>query len=115
MQPRPLADLPNRDTLDPVQPPDLRPLLHTDQPSSSPIANDPTRVRTRPDTTDPTPGGSLLSRRRWVTIQSAPTINRTSPPQRVQVIDQRNHASGEPSSDVGPTKRVVRPSAASPR
>ena len=30
-------------------------------------------VRTRPDEPDPAPGGSLLERRRWVTIQAAPT------------------------------------------
>src|SRR6185312_8555406 len=73
MQPQPPADLPNRDLLDPVQPPDLRPLLHADHPSSSPIDNDRSRVRTRPDDTSPAPGGSLSDRRRWVTIQAAPT------------------------------------------
>ena len=76
MQPRPLADLPNRQPLDPVQPPDLRPLLHADHtPSSSPDPADQTRVKTRPDNnTDPAPGGSLFDRRRWVSIQSAPTV-----------------------------------------
>jgi len=72
MQPRPPADLPNRDPLDPVRPPDLCLLLHADHPSSSPIDNDPTRVRTRPDDPDPAPGGSLLDRRRWVTISRRP-------------------------------------------
>ena len=31
------------------------------------------RVRTRPDTPDPAPGGPLFNRRRWVSIQAAPT------------------------------------------
>src|SRR4051794_11941514 len=31
------------------------------------------RVRTRPDAPDPAPGGSLFDRRRWVSIQAAPT------------------------------------------
>jgi len=31
------------------------------------------RLRTRPDTSDPTPGGSLFDRRRRVSIQAAPT------------------------------------------
>src|SRR3954451_740442 len=31
------------------------------------------RVRTRPDTPDPAPGGSLFDRRRRVSIQAAPT------------------------------------------
>src|SRR4051794_26830183 len=31
------------------------------------------RVRTQPDTPDPAPGGSLFDRRRWVSIQAAPT------------------------------------------
>ena len=35
--------------------------------------DDQPRVRTRPDDPDPAPGGSLFNRRRWVTIQPAPT------------------------------------------
>ena len=35
MQPRPPADLPNRQPVNPVQPPDLRPLLHPDHTPSS--------------------------------------------------------------------------------
>jgi hypothetical protein len=74
MQPRPPTDLPDRNALDPVQPPDLRPLLHADHtPSSSPDHDDRTRVRTRPDDPDPTPRGSLFSRRRWDSFQPAPT------------------------------------------
>jgi hypothetical protein len=39
-----------------------------------PIASDPARVRTRSDKPDPAPSGSLFDRRRWVTIQAAPTL-----------------------------------------
>src|SRR4051794_34035463 len=31
------------------------------------------RLQTQPDTPDPAPGGSLFNRRRWVSIQAAPT------------------------------------------
>ncbi len=75
MQPRPPADLPARQPLDPVHPPDLRPLLHADHtPSSSPIA----RSNEGPDPagrTDPAPGGPLFNRRRWPSFQSAPTCH----------------------------------------
>jgi hypothetical protein len=63
---------PHCDALNPMQPPDLRPLLHADHtPSSSPDHTDQASVRTRPD--EPTPrqvghfsigaGGSVFSRR----------------------------------------------------
>src|SRR4051794_20218813 len=32
------------------------------------------RLQTQPDTPDPAPGGSLFNRRRWVSIQAAPTM-----------------------------------------
>ena len=43
-------------------------------PSSSPIHTDQTRVTGRPDNTDPTPSGPLFNRRRWPSIQPAPTL-----------------------------------------
>ena len=73
MQPRPLADLTDRQPLDAVHAPDLRPLLHADHALLLARSPDQARVRTRPDEPDPAPGGSLFDRRRWVSIQAAPT------------------------------------------
>jgi hypothetical protein len=74
--PRPAADLPDRELLlNPGQPFDLSPLLHVDH-TRFLLADRPrsTWVRTEPDNTDPMPGGSLLKRRMWSSIQSAPTV-----------------------------------------
>ena len=69
------ADRALRPPLDQVQPPDLSPLLHADHtPSSSPDHSDQARVRDQPDTTDSAPGGPLFNRRRWPSIQPAPTL-----------------------------------------
>src|SRR3954470_6354274 len=73
MQPRPLADLPDRQPLNAVHAPDLRPLLHADHTLLLARSSDQARVRTRPDEPDPAPGGSLFDRRRWTTIHPAPT------------------------------------------
>ncbi len=63
MQPRPLADLPDRQPVNPVHPPDLSPLLHPDHtPSSSPI---------RRSSEGPDPAGRTRPRARWVTFEPA--------------------------------------------
>ena len=82
VKPRPTADLPNREPLDRY----IRlTSAHCSTPathSSSPDQLDRVRVKTRPDAPSPTPGGSLFNRRRWVSIQPAPTAAacRFSPP-----------------------------------
>ena len=74
MQPRPLADLPDRQPLDAVHAPDLRPLLHADHtPPPRPITQIKRGSGPGRTTPDPAPGGSLFDRRRWVSIQAAPT------------------------------------------
>src|SRR3954467_6612146 len=63
MQPRPPADLPDRQPLDPVHAPDLRPLLHADH-SPPP--------RPRPCSSEgPNPAGRTRPRARWVTFRPA--------------------------------------------
>ena len=65
VQPRPPADLPARQPLDPVHPPHLSPLLHADHlASSSPDLDDRASVEGRPDASGPAPGGLLFDRRR---------------------------------------------------
>src|SRR4051812_43567934 len=73
VQPRPLADLTDRQPLDPAHAPDLRPLLHADH---TLLLARSSRSSESPDPagrTDPAPGGPLLDRRRWTTIHPAPT------------------------------------------
>ena len=70
MQPRPPANLPYRQPLNEPHPPNLRPLLHTDHPSSpDPIDDDRARLETPPDDTRVVQfstgvGGPVFSRRR---------------------------------------------------
>jgi hypothetical protein len=59
MKPGPPTDLPDRQPLDPMHAPDLRPLLHPDHTPPLARSSDQARVRTRPDEPDPAPGGSL--------------------------------------------------------
>src|SRR3954467_5313364 len=78
VQPRPLADLTDRQPLDAVHAPDLRPLLHADH---TLLLARSSRSSESPDPagrTDPTPGGPLFDRRRWTTIHPAPTPFETS-------------------------------------
>jgi hypothetical protein len=78
VKPTPTADLPKREPLDPVHPPDLSPLLHPDHTLLLARSLDRARVKTRPDAPNPAPGGSLFNRRTWVSIQPAPTSARAS-------------------------------------
>jgi hypothetical protein len=73
VQPRPPANLPDRQPLHEPHPTNLGPLLHADHPSSpDPIADDRARVGTQPDDTEPARvgqfstgvGGPVFSRRR---------------------------------------------------
>jgi hypothetical protein len=74
VKPGTAMDLTDRQPLDPIHPPHLRPLLHADhqlplaRPTRPSEGQDPARL------TGPTPGGSLFDRRRRVSIQAAPTI-----------------------------------------
>ena len=63
MQPRPSTDLSDRNTVDPVQPPNLYPLLHADYPLSSPIE--------KRSNEGPAPAGRPRPRARWVTFRRA--------------------------------------------
>src|SRR3954451_2498624 len=84
MQPRPPADLTNRQPLDAVHPPDLRPLLHADH---TLLLARSFRSSESPDPagrTDPAPRGPLFDRRRWTTIHPAPT--HIEPREQVRLI-----------------------------
>jgi hypothetical protein len=59
--------------LDEVQPSDLSPLLHADHTLLLARSQDQARVRDQPDASDSTPGGPVFNRRRWSSIQAAPT------------------------------------------
>ena len=63
MQPRPLADLTDREPLDAVHPPDLRPLLHADHTLLL--------ARSSRSSESPDPAGRTRPRARWATFRPA--------------------------------------------
>ncbi len=69
------ADLPDRDAVDEVHPPDLRPVLHVDHllllASISSIGRASRPGRMAPALRQ---GGSVFDRRRWSSFQAAPTV-----------------------------------------
>src|SRR5215211_4917276 len=77
MQPRPAMDLPLRQTAHEVQPPHLRPLLHSDHLGPPELA----LRKTCPGNPDHrTSSGPLFNRRRWPSFHPAPTQGGLTPP-----------------------------------
>ena len=71
MQPGPAMNLPDRQAAHEVQPPDLRPLLHSDHPGPPELA---LRKRTQAPRTPGRSGGPVFNRRRWSSFHPAPTL-----------------------------------------
>src|ERR1700693_3759841 len=63
-----------------VQPPDLSPPLHADHTLLLARSLDQARVRDQPDNSDSAPDGPVFNRRRWTSIQAAPTPGPTRRP-----------------------------------
>ena len=101
MQPRPPPDLPDRQPLNQPHPTDLRPLLHADHPIlPASIDDDQARLKTQPDSTTRHPGGSVFNRRRWSSIQPAPTFSRRF----AGVASRESPPNGEESLKSGPAR-----------
>src|SRR5215208_6219415 len=83
---RPAMDLPDRQAAHEMQPPHLRPLLHSDHLGPPKLA---LRKRTQAPRTPGRSGGPVFNRRRWSSFHPAPTPQIAPPSSRAQFVPGR--------------------------